>query len=382
MQAVKAPMTKRVTAPANVLVVDDEPDMIEMVGDIVGRQINCRIFAARDLREAREIMASTSVDLMLTDISLPDGDGLSLLPDLHRQQPSATAMVITGRPSVDCAVEALREGAVDFVTKPFNADQLIARVSKALVRGDLIARNERRLSRLRSAIKRLSKARKVINRKVDLLCNDLISAYGELTKQVEGVRGREGFRKFLGEAKDLEQMLCHTMDWILRQLGYCNVALWLMTQDETPQLGAYMKYTIPGEGPIVEAMSGGLVRQTMRQGAIRLTADEAREVLTPAELEHLEGQTVLSINCTYLAEPLAAIICFRDDRQPFTDEDAAMLQMISPIFALALADIVRPTSEEREEEDTDTLPPDDQQKPGRKKKDDADWWKRGEDSPY
>ena len=49
----------------------------------------------------------------------------------------------------------------------------------------------------------------------------------ELSKQLDVVRTQEGFRKLLNEAKDLEQLLCHAMDWLLRQLGYCNVAIWL-----------------------------------------------------------------------------------------------------------------------------------------------------------
>ena len=75
-----------------------------------------------------------------------------------------------------------------------------------------------------------------MSKKVDLLCNDLSTAYGELSKQLDTVRTQEGFRKLLGEAKDLEQMLCHAMDWLLRQVGYCNIGIWLASAGLNPRL--------------------------------------------------------------------------------------------------------------------------------------------------
>ena len=113
---------------------------------------------------------------------------------------------------------------------------------------------------LRDAVRRLNDTRKTVSRKVDLLCNDLVSAYGELSRELDSVRTQEMFRKYIAQAQDLEQLLCHAMDWILRQLGYCNIAIWLSADDAAFQLGAYMKYTIAGEQPLVDALRDGLVR--------------------------------------------------------------------------------------------------------------------------
>jgi hypothetical protein len=281
---------------------------------------------------------------------------------------------------MDGAITAIREGAIDFLPKPFSADALVARVNKALEHQAAAAKVQRRLDRLRDAVKRLNVARRLVSKKVDLLCNDLIGAYGELSKQLDTVRTQEGFRKLLAEAKDLEQMLCHAMDWLLRQLGYSNVAIWLAGDDTDYQLGAYMKYTIPGEPALTEAMKTGLLAQVNREGFLHLSADEAREKLTAKERGILEGQTVLGVTCTYLGEVLAAIVMFRDGQTPFTDDDAEALKAISPIFATSLAGMVR---DEDGEDDSSLLDGDDE--PKKKKKDkssDADWWKRGEDPPF
>jgi len=147
------------------------------------------------------------------------------------------------------------------------------------------------------------------------------------------VRHQEAFRKLLAEAKDLEQMLCHAMDWLLRHSGYCNVAVWLASENDGFQLGAYMKYTISGEPPLTEAMRDGIVPMTVRENLVHLAARQADQKLTSKELDQLGGQTLLATNCAYLGESLAVVVMFRDDKSPFNEEDVEMLRSISSVFA-------------------------------------------------
>jgi hypothetical protein len=119
-------------------------------------------------------------------------------------------------------------------------------------------------------------------------------------------------------------------------------------------------------------------------------------VLTGEELKHMSGQTVLATACTYLGESLASVILFRDASAPFTDEDAAALKAISPIFATALASCVRGSEAGEDDADTEASgdgnnpfydnveddEPKEKEKPKKPKKDDADWWKRGESPPF
>src|SRR5690606_2194686 len=111
-------------------------------------------------------------------------------------------------------------------------------------------------------------ARKVVSKKVDILCNDLITAYGDLSKQFEQTRTQDSFQTFVKEARDLEQMLCHTMDWLLRQMGYCNIAIYLAADRDDMQLGAYMKYKIPGEDHLTDAMRNHLVPMILRENVV------------------------------------------------------------------------------------------------------------------
>jgi len=182
-------------------------------------------------------------------------------------------------------------------------------------------------------------------------------------------------------------MLCHAMDWILRQIGYANVAIWLAGPDPDFQLGAYMKYTIAGEPALTEAMRDGLLQVLRRDGMLHLNPDEAAKLMSPAELRFLRNQTVLGIHCTYLGESLASIVLFREGAKPFTSDDAATLRAIAPVFAITLATMVRG---EIDQDDTDPaddcdgplLDEPDDSSPRKKKKDDSDWWKRGEPPPF
>lgn len=383
MAAVQSDSKARPEQLPRVLVVDDEPELVELVGEMVRAHVDCSVVPASSIAQARKILASSSVHVLVTDINLPDGNGMSLVAALHEQQPNAGAIIITGKPSLDGAISALRGGALDFVPKPFRTEQIVERVRKALERHAELVKREKRVVRLRDAVRRLNDSRKLISKKVDLLCNDLVSAYGELSRQLDGVRTQEGFRKFTANAKDLEQLLCHSMDWLLRQIGYSNVAVYLASDDGVFQLGAYMKYTIVGEGALTSAIKRTIVPMAVKEAIVRLRAQDLGDRLTPQELAYLKGQDILAVNCTYLGESLAALVFFRDERTPFTDDDHSLLKQISPIFAVELASIVRDGQvTDTPFYDGDAPADDSNKKPKKEKKDPADWWKTGEQPPF
>jgi DNA-binding response OmpR family regulator len=383
-----------------VLVVDDQHDVIEWVEDALERNLDCRLTTAASVEEARRILGEEAVDLLIVDLKLPDGSGADLLPLLRERRPLASAIVMTGMPSVEGAVAALRQGAVDFLAKPFSVDDFLQRTRAALQRQALAIKSESRIDRLRAAVKRLNESRRLVTRKVDLLCNDLVSAYGELSRQLDQVRTTESFRGAITVADNLEQMLCHAMDWMLRQIGYANVAIWLASEPGF-QLAAYMKYTIAGNNEMSEAMRQGLLPKIVREGIVQWSADEAARQLSAAEMQHMRDQAILGAHCTYLGESLAQIVLFRDGNKPFTSDDLATLRAIGPAFAVTLATMVRNDADDEDDADdeqrgkNDTTPFNDggpimdedepfrdKKRRPKKKKDDADWWKRGENPPF
>ncbi len=109
--------------PKKVLVVDDEPDIRELLTMTLDR-MSLESVTAADVGSARDLIASQHFDLCLTDMQLPDGDGLELVEEIQRQNPDMPVAVLTAHGSVDTAVRALKAGAFDFVAKPVRLDDL------------------------------------------------------------------------------------------------------------------------------------------------------------------------------------------------------------------------------------------------------------------
>ena len=115
----------------SVLVVDDEPDLRTLYELTLLREGH-QVVAAADLAQARECLAQQRFDVLITDMRLPDGLGLELLHALNNEQRTEKSIVITAYGSAENAVEALKTGAFDYLTKPVDLKQLRAAVSAAL----------------------------------------------------------------------------------------------------------------------------------------------------------------------------------------------------------------------------------------------------------
>ena len=114
-----------------VLVVDDEPDLLELVSLTLSR-MNLKTRTAADLAGARKLIKNEHFDLCLTDMRLPDGDGLDLVAWIQENRPQVPVAVITAHGNVESAVRALKLGAFDFVSKPLDLGVLRKLVGSAI----------------------------------------------------------------------------------------------------------------------------------------------------------------------------------------------------------------------------------------------------------
>ena len=119
-------MTRRLA-----LIVDDEPDLCELLGMTLARmQVDSQ--AVHDIASAHRELGRQRFDLCLSDMRLPDGDGLDLVDWMQRHAPDTPVAVITAHGNVEAAVRALKLGAFDFVSKPLNVGDLRKLVAQAL----------------------------------------------------------------------------------------------------------------------------------------------------------------------------------------------------------------------------------------------------------
>ena len=139
-------MMSQSTVPT-ALIVDDEPDIRELL-DITLSGMGVNTLQAATLSEAKQLLATQQPDFCLTDMRLPDGSGLELVEEIFRQNAQIPVAVITAYGSVETAVEALKNGAFDFITKPIELDVLRGLVKTAL---KLSAMSEEDVARERSS---------------------------------------------------------------------------------------------------------------------------------------------------------------------------------------------------------------------------------------
>jgi len=116
---------------ARVLIVDDEPDIRELLEITLGR-MSLETASAEDLNSARAALASQSFNLCLTDMRLPDGDGIELVEHIQTDFKQIPVAVITAHGSTETAIKALKAGAFDFVSKPVDLQKLRDLVQSAL----------------------------------------------------------------------------------------------------------------------------------------------------------------------------------------------------------------------------------------------------------
>jgi len=153
-----------------VLLVDDEPDILQLL-EIALARMNLNTVSAKTLEEAMALLETSEPDLCLTDMRLPDGNGLQLVEHVQQLERELPVAVITAHGSVEAAIDALKLGAFDFVSKPVALDKLRELVGHALnltrsdhppLTRDLIGSSPA-TERLRSKVKKVSRSQAPIH---------------------------------------------------------------------------------------------------------------------------------------------------------------------------------------------------------------------------
>jgi response regulator RpfG family c-di-GMP phosphodiesterase len=135
--------------PARILIIDDEPNVLSVLHSLLGSSYDCK--TATSALEALGYLKEETYDLVLSDIMMPGMSGLALLSEINRLAPLTVVVLISGNLNIQSAIEAMRRGAYDYVTKPFDLTDVEAAVERALRHHRLLKSNylyEQRLQEL------------------------------------------------------------------------------------------------------------------------------------------------------------------------------------------------------------------------------------------
>lgn len=152
------------------LIVDDEPDILELLNITLSR-MGINTHQAENIQSAHQLLAQQTFDLCLTDMQLPDGNGIELVTHIQNHYPETPVAVITAFGSMDIAINALKAGAFDFVSKPVELPRLRDMVQQALKmhtgqavdevdneEGDALLGKSEPIQKLRQQIKKVARS--------------------------------------------------------------------------------------------------------------------------------------------------------------------------------------------------------------------------------
>jgi len=117
-----------------VLIIDDKKSMVDMLSKTMHAE-SFAVLTAYSVKEARKLVRQGDIDIVVTDLMLPDGDGIEVLKAVKENSPFMPVILMTAHGSIETAVKAVKEGAYDFIAKPFDPEHLLIIIRRALAEG-------------------------------------------------------------------------------------------------------------------------------------------------------------------------------------------------------------------------------------------------------
>lgn len=114
----------------HILIIDDDPHILALLSEILGAR-NFSVSSAPGVKQAIKQISNCPFDLIISDMNMPDGSGLDIIQYTKQHRPQTPILVITAFGTIQNAVEAMRFGAFNYLTKPFSPDALFTLIAKA-----------------------------------------------------------------------------------------------------------------------------------------------------------------------------------------------------------------------------------------------------------
>ncbi len=117
---------------ATIVIVDDEPDILDLLKLILTQKTEHKVLTTTDPNQALEWCKTQKADLLISDLRMPEMEGIELLKLIKQFDPNLPFVLITAYGTIESAVESMRHKAFDYISKPFRKEQILVTVDKAL----------------------------------------------------------------------------------------------------------------------------------------------------------------------------------------------------------------------------------------------------------
>ncbi|MBN2584388.1 MAG: response regulator [Planctomycetes bacterium] len=259
---------------ARILVVDDEAEVCELVADWLAEEGEWVVDYTTEPLRALEQVGQATYDLMVTDLCMPEMHGLDLARQARGLCPNLSVIGITGYASLDSSVDALRQGFVDYIQKPFRVDDLRTAVYRALANRSEQSHGESAADEVTHDNAVLAAANDDLNKRLQLVSRELTAMQQRLAGQVANMEIRCTAADQLDGQRDPQQILGMGLVMLREQLPAEEHVIVLL-QKQPPQMTALA--TIEDEEIVIRCqqrqLARGVLRAVLKRGMPALIED-------------------------------------------------------------------------------------------------------------
>ena len=335
-----------------------ERDFLEQ---IINDSCGCTTDSATTVSGAVLKMDHESFDLVLADLSLPDGDGKWLLQKIRQQQPGAGIIVLSDERSAQSVLEAVRAGADDFLARPLDAEKVIERIKHLLERTGQNRRNQRWRRRTAVHLKRLRNRRRRLAEQVELVCQDLVGGYRRTVEKLLELQSRQTCREAIEGQLEMKPLLGSVLRYLSDTFSAASGAVFL-----SPMGQARARLFTPiGGGPpgSVEdydrILTEGLIERSLEAGVPMIgsygqesgqaecgqsSGDSEAGDPNPdddCQLANRPARSLLASGLYLQRRVIGAVVLQRKGHNPFTRPEAKLLAGLAGPIARAINLVLR-----------------------------------------
>lgn len=198
-----------------ILVVDDEKIFRNLLFRALDSQ-GYQVTVARDGLEGLDLVKEQFYEIVITDVMMPKIGGIELLTKINKHSPGTVVIIITGYASLDTAMTAVKEGAYDYITKPFQIEDILHSVERAVEKIELIRQNKKLISELEKAylkIQGLLANKQGLSKEIALVNSELSKSQQDL---LDGMFALKKYQSELAQRKYLVPESNEQKDFLLK----------------------------------------------------------------------------------------------------------------------------------------------------------------------
>jgi len=321
-----------------VLIVDDEPNICDLLEELLSRQ-DYVIETCLSGQEALAKMKDDTYDMVISDLKMPGINGIELIKAVKAGSPDTAAVLVTGYATVETAVEALRFGADDYVTKPFNIDELRKVVSRGLEAKQLRRKNHELVELLKSTNTELSRHKNELKHEVVRTSESLLATNRRLEQRVQQLNAIVKVTEAITSILDLGRLLDFCLKLIGREMEVENSSIMLM------QPGGQTLVVKASYGPRAETVMG---KERRLGDSVAGWVAEYKDTLLISDVSEnpafatefapkYSGKSFLCVPLVLQARSLGVLnLTGKTNGEPFTEADRDFVQAIAGQIAVAI----------------------------------------------